>query len=164
MATNNNPGKIVNVPLAANARASNTFQIQNRSNGTHNQLVVIVPMLTFPTPWFVNDHWIKRARVRVINKINSPRSRLFCRNWPRPGMIKEKNKLWEEFVETGNVFSVVVMKNYLDGKIVCTMTRTAQRWSKLNDWNTLRFLTIDCLELSIVDLLWQTLKDQFTIL
>jgi hypothetical protein len=45
-----------------------------------------------------------------MRKINSPRSRLFCRNCPSPGTIKEKNTLGVELAEELNVFSEIVIK------------------------------------------------------
>ena len=79
-------------------------------SGNHNQLVVIFPMLTFPTPWLFNDHWTKSTRITAITKINSPRARLLCKNCPSPGTITEKNILGVELVKDLNVFSEVVMK------------------------------------------------------
>ena len=110
IAANNMPGRIEKVLLIVNARASNIFHAQNRSSGNHNQLVVIFPMLTFPTPWLFNDHWTKRTRIKVIMKINSPRARLFCKNCPSPGTIREKSTLGVELVKDRNVFSEIVMK------------------------------------------------------
>ena len=50
----------------------------------------------------------------VIRKITNPRSCLFCKNCPSPGMIKEKNNLDEELVEDPNVFSEIVMKELFE--------------------------------------------------
>ena len=76
-------------------------------------------------------------------------------------MMTEKIKLEDEFVGGGNVFSDMVMKKDRV-KIILGRSLVGEE-SNLDDGHALGFLTIDGLELGIIDFFWQALKNQLAV-
>ena len=80
----------------------------------------------------------------AVKKIRRPVERFFNKNWPKPGRIKEESDIEAELLF--RVLSDVAINDYCEVQL------------NLNDRDTFGFLPVNSFELSIVNLLWQSLK------